>query len=485
MNNLSVTKISEINNLDDLSIIAQHVIDIDILASNLGAGKNNALILLKDFLYNLILDQNKQLSNKIKQKINLKRVFKRDFTSGKKLARIYQSCNSFSRDLGTVPFTLLENAENKKKCAKELFNLFAKYSLILNYDISHTVEITKVEIKLSTKNFENELSLLINKKVKVSFAGNGFFGNGFKISVFDGDKTPKDYFYKVFYPYNKRNKHGAEVEIVYAYFAMHNARKRQFVKFYMGRMATPIEKDAFLLTDFVKKKNNDNNIYNTTLSLDYLYSQDKKIDNTINGLIVDFGALREYVPELHDRHLKKIVRLIIMRIKKDADKENIIYTWQMSKKNCSSLKNYISKVQYKDYVKAIYIIKDYIKTLPEEYIADLLNINNWSDEHSIKFTKSLSTDDIITTNITKIKNNEKLLNLKIKTSMDGMNNLFGYIMVDLFFNRQIVYFLDNENNITRIRIEKQVEDKYITLLDLRGDEIKQYDNPDILSVIKN
>ena len=487
MNNLSVNKISEIDNIEDLSIITQKVIDIDILTTNLGAGKNNALILLKDFLYNLILKQKKCIKIENNQKINLKRVFKRDFTSTKKLSRILKNPIDFNRNIGTVPHVFLDNVEDKKECAKKLFDLFAKYSLILNYDISHTVDITKVEVKLNTKDLENELSLLINKKVKVSFAGNGFFGNGFKISVFNNENTSKDFFYKVFFPYNKRNKHGADVEIVYAYFAMNNTRKNQFAKFHMGRMATPIEKDAFLLTNFIAKKQDKNNATpkSYTLSIDYLYSQDRRIDNKINGRIVDFGALREYAPELQNKTLRKIVRIISSRIKKSADRKHVIYAWQMSKNNCKSLKKYISKIKYNDYIKAVNIIKKYFRTLPQDYIKDLLNIKNWSDDHYINYKKALVTEDIITTNITQIKNNEKILDLKIKTSLDGMNNLFGYIMVDLYFDRQIIYFLDNENNVTKIRVEKQIDGKFVTLLELNGEEIAEYKNPDILSLIRS
>ena len=61
---MSIEEISKISNIEELYQVVQKVTDIDILSNNLGSGKNNALILYKDFLYNMIIEQ----KNRIEQK---------------------------------------------------------------------------------------------------------------------------------------------------------------------------------------------------------------------------------------------------------------------------------------------------------------------------------------------------------------------------------------------------------------------------------
>ncbi len=477
---MSVSEINKIKNLKELKKIMDKVININIITLSVGAGKNNALILLKNYLYNLVKKQKEYLRPDSVPKINLKRIFNKKYTSTKRLSRIYEKNLYINRNIGIVPRIFLENTENKKERVNKLYDLFAKYSLILNYDYSHDLSVSFVKIPFYTKEFADELTILINKKVEISFIGNGYFGNGYKITVFEENKK-YDFFYKTFFPYSNVVKHGADLEVIYAYFANRHSRKNQFVRFFMGRLATPYEKDVFLLTEFVQN-NEKINTQNTRLTLDYLYSQDKRIDNTINGKIIDFGAVREWEPELNNNELRKIVRLIVMRLSKTIDKNNVLYNWKMSKKNCSTLKQYINKVNFDLYKQALNIIKRNFNSLPDEVFNDLINIKEWDNIHQINETRYLQTKDIVNLNLNTIKRNAQILNLVIKTSVDGINNMFGYMILDLFKNRQVIIFLDNENNITKMRFEKLIEGEYVSVLELSKEEIPQYKNNNIISI---
>ena len=147
------------------------------------------------------------------------------------------------------------------------------------------------------------------------------------------------------------------------------------------------------------------------------------------------------------------------------------------------LKSYIQKYNKTIYYCAISIIQKYIPTLPDKLIKELKNIYNTSSNKTITISKSLQASDIITTNIKLLKRNIKYLNLKIVTSLNGSTNMLGYIILDLFKNRQAVYILGKNNEIQKIRIEKLENGKFKTLLELKCHEIESFKNLDLTKIL--
>ena len=203
----------------------------------------------------------------------------------------------------------------------------------------------------------------------------------------------------------------------------------------------------------------------------------------MNGKIVDFGAIKIDIPVLLNKQLRKIVRVITSRINFYFDEDTINYHWKISKANCKMLKSYMQNVDWDLYIQAVNLIFKQIPVLPKQFIQNLKNIRNWDDEHYVDMTKKMDSKDIITHDIKLLKKNIKLFNLKIKSVMESSEDLFGYVILDLLNNRQAVYFLNQDNKITRLRIEKCVNNSFETLLELYGDDIKTYKNSDISALL--
>ena len=477
-----INDIKQINNIKDIHKIINKVSDIEIISDNAEYFLNDK-ILLKNFLYILLAQQKNKIESYRTPKINIKKLFKKKLYKKNNLYKIYKKYPSLNRNLGSIPSIFLENVKDKGICSKQLFKVFSDYSLKLNYSFSDNI-ISIDELNKIIKNFANEISIITKSSINVSFIGNGSNGNGFKISVSNLCGT-KNFFYKVFYP-RKRNKfdigyrHGSDLEPIFAYFTNCNDRKKHFVKFYAGCFSSQYEKDAFIITEFVDK--NTETKKSNVLNIDFIISEDKRFDNTINGKIVDFGAIKVAIPKLLNKHLKKIVRIITSRIILKFDKTKINYNWKMSKANCNILKNYVKNVDKNIYLEALNIINKQIPTLPKSFIRDLKNINNWEEEHFIDITKAINAHNIITDNFKLLKRNIKTFDIKIKSTMEGDDNLFGYIILDLYNMRQAVYFFDKYNNITRLRIEQKKNNTFETLLELYGEEIKNYMNSNISNI---
>ncbi len=478
-----VEDIRQINNINDLSKVLKRVLNIDIISDDAYYLLNDK-IMLKNFLFNLLSEQKKNILKNNNDKINIKTLFKNQIIKKEKLYRIYKSYPNINRNLGTFPSIFLEKTENKGACAKKIFDIMSKYSMRLNYEIPGRF-VTEEILLSAISNFERELSDVTNQKIQILFVGNGCNGNAFKISVIT-DKEQEDFLYKIFYPRRQDKnmamefRHGSDLEVIYSYFGNKNERKNKFAKFYAGRFSTQYDKDAFLLTEFVKMREDysePNNLY-----LDYIISSDTKVANKINGKIVDFGALKIIAPELVDKNLRKLVRIVLMRINKSFDKDIIKYNWKMSLPNCNSLKKYVNNSDFDEYLKALKIIKKYIPQMPEEFLKKLKDIKKWDNDYCINIAQCIN-DDIITADINKLKKNIQKLCLKIKSSMDGDEFMFGYIILDLYNNRNAVYRLDKDNNIINIRLEKLSDGKYITLLELDKEQIALYKNPDMASVL--
>ena len=470
----------EINNLKDLYKVAEYLTKIHVvLNSNDSVEYDNSKILLKNFLYVLMKKQTDKII-KHEKVISIKNYLNKNIISGRRLWNIAKNYPSVNRDLGQVPSIFLSNVTNKKKCVKNLYELFGKYSFILNYNFIDKSEIIK--FKCSTTEFENELSKLINKKVEISLLGNGNIGNTFKITIYDnGNKS--DFVYKVFFPRKEKKRTHGTIEIVLSYYASLHGRKNQFAKFIMGRFPSPYCHDAFLLTEFVAPKLKFKK--SPQLFIDYLYCAEKHEGNSISGKIIDFGGMVEHTKTLKDKRLRKLVRIISTHINFYSSKKTIAYRWYMSKKSSNDLRRYIKNVDRILYKKAVFTIKEASKIMPDSIIRDLLNIRNWDDNHTFNLVKAIKTEELITTNYNQVCGVINLFQLSIATEYNPSEMNQGSLVVNLSNNTQISYQYDFNYKITRITINRINNNKLNKLLDLKGLEINRYDTSQKLSTILN
>ena len=133
------------------------------------------------------------------------------------------------------------------------------------------------------------LSKALNKKVKVSYIGSGQMTHAYKISI-DGCE---DVVIKKFQVHDESSSrggvHGAMIEPQTGFFASNHSDK--FVKFYGGRVEGLRENDAYMITEFLDSKSplkSSKGISDPNYNIDIT---DHASGNTIEGKIVDFGAI--------------------------------------------------------------------------------------------------------------------------------------------------------------------------------------------------
>jgi len=419
----------------------------------------NKKILCKNLFYKVIEKKYRYLIDASSCKINLKCMLSRNLCSGKKLLRILNY--SKSRNLGEVPFCFMKNIlpENRKDICIELYNLFAKYSLILNYDFTCD-EDGEDYIKCRDYELAFELSKLINQKVEVTYTGHGCFGNGFRIKI--GEQS---FFYKVFYlREDLADIHGCNAEIANAVYANKNGRKGQFVKFCFGRMISEYEKDGFMINEFVE--NQSRTTEQRTIFVDYLTlakSEIMRFDNSKNGKIIDFGALKvSRFKELENSTTRRIVRVICNHITFRHDMEKIAFDWRIGKNNFNSLKRYAGKLDYNEYLKAVNIIRKTFKNIPPKLIKLLQNIKTSNSDTGFQEVIIFKPKDLFCTDLNKLKRNLKKFSLKILTESEPMPqfNALGNMIVKVTGNSHFVIRYDNK--IREIRIE-EIADGHITV----------------------
>ena len=461
-----------IDNKEKLYKAFDEVNEIDIIDDETDCISNKK-ILCKNFLLNILGAKKKEFKLTNTEKLNLKQLLAKHIITGEKIIEILEKFPNTNRNIGNVPKVFFRRITKKKHnaCALKLYDIFAKYALILNYDYTCDKEDYDY-IECKDQELAKELTKLLRQKVCVKYTGHGCNGNGFKISL-----NNQNYFYKVFYLHNKPDKisiekHGSNAEIPFAYFANKKGRKGQFAKFYFGRISSKYEKDCFMITEFLEKQDKKPQ---DRLHIDYITinpDEYRRSDNKINGKIVDFGGLIETDTEyLRNPAIRKLIRIILKHLNYQFDSNIFQAKWEINKANLDSLKTYIiSKADYKLYLRAVEIIKTSIHNIPEEILETLINLKNASKP--IKIIDTLLPEHIVTPRLETLIKNLYHFNMKIKTRQNAQTGILGYLIIDLNNNKHAIVRFDTENKIQEIRFEQIVAGKINILLKLTRPEIE-------------
>lgn len=442
---------------------------------------SNKKILCKNFLYNILYTKKQELVSG-NSKVKLKKLLTSQMYTGNKLIDLLEKFPGTNRNVGKIPKDFFKKVPFKrhKECAIKLYEILAKYSLILNYDYSCDIDDDDY-ITCRDKELGKELTKLLKQKVNVLYVNHGCNGNGFKLTV-----NNKNYFYKVFYPHNKPDKisietHGSDAEIPFALFANKYGRYGQFVKFYFGRVASKYEKDCFMITEFLEKKEVQNNT--EKLHVDYITINNDELrrsDNTINGKIVDFGGLVESCnPDLKNPKMRRLIRVICKHINYKFNYDIFAAKWEINQQNFDSLKKYVmNNYDEEYYLKAVNIIKENIKNIPPLLIKTLVELN-----HPVKIEEKLSKDDIITTSLERLLTGIEHYNIQIKTSQKPSAAAMGYMIIGLNNKKHGVFRFDINNKIQEIRFEKLADGKIELILKLSSSEIENCNIPDLSNIL--
>lgn len=462
----------KIKSIEEINRVIDAIDCIDIMSSDTSYLVNEK-ILLKNTLYNIVSEQKNKIISK-RFKLNLSNIFKNHIYSARRIKLVLDKFPNVNRNLGSVPGIFLDKVKDREECARKLFDIFAKYSLLLNYNYN---EMNDEKICINHCNdLAKYLTDIIQKEIKIEYVGHGVNGNGYKICV-----ENKNYFYKVFYPHNEFHDsninylHGGFIEPAFGLFANKNARKNQFVKFYMGRIATKYDRDAFMLTDFLE---DDYTRPKEILKIDYITIKDSEIyrfDNLREGKIVDFGGM--YINKIMaplDSATRKLVRVILKNISYIHDQHKYAFSWSMSVNQLNDLQNFIKKYNSQTYIDALNTIK--IQNIVSDEILNFLyNIKEKSD--GIISTKILSVKDIFSKDLNKIRENIKEYKMTCKTESEPTNEMFdGYLMLDLYNENLCIIFYDIHNNIKSIKIVKKNNEQFNTVLEIKNNMIDSFAN---------
>jgi len=476
-------EINSIQNLNDLNSYAEKILAMDIFYKDSDI-VSNAKVMIKNFLCKFLMSKaEKFLSTEPRRDYpSLNNILSKNLFNAKKLEKILINYPGIDREIGCIPEIFFSKIKNKDKerSARKIFSVFSEFAMRLNYDYDldyDDYDIENNKIEPATNDFENELSKIINQKVKLKYHNCGYNGNGFKLTIGN-----KNFFYKVFFLYNSDDmdryyNHGGLAEPQMALFANKNSRKDKFAKFYFGKVAYRFYIDSFIVTDFLERTPDFQKQEKLQLDLVKIGETElHKFDNTINGKIVDFGGIRICIPELTDKNIRKVVRIICNFIHYSYDDKHFSSTWQIKAKKLQQFKQYVEKCNKDLYKKAIGVIKRYKNNFPLQFAEILENMQYQSSE--ILVTDTLMTKHIFLNRIDDIIKNAEYYNLTIKNKQEPIPefNSPGYVIIGITDNIQCVCFFNN--NVTKIRIEELDKNKLFNpILELNSpDEIARFKN---------
>lgn len=466
-----ILEIQSIKDYDTLCSYAKKITDIDVIVDDCDI-TSNQIMLVKNFLCKVLMLQEKRLAPLLKYRPALNKILSKHLYNAEKLQKLIAKKANLDRNIGSIPEIFLDKVENLPEKVQQIYDFFADFSIKLNYDYD---ECEEEELETGLKNFEKGLSKIIKKDVKLEYVGCGFNGNGFKLCI-----ENQNFFYKVFYLYNSNDmfrylNHGGLAEPQMALFANKNAPKSKFAKFYFGRVAEGFRVDSFLVNEFLDKTPKRNAV--PSLELDYInISQTElhKYDNTRDGKIVDFGGLRINIPEMNDKIVRRIVRIVLKSIALKNDKTNLRRLWKISELDSLIIKNLYGEYGRKNYNKAIDVIEKYFVGFPEKLVLFLRDVENISN---IELEEIIKVQDIFVPQLETLVHKLEYYGLRIKTNSAPIKELnsLGNMIIDLNNDNQAICFYDSSNQIKRLRLEHLGQNNVVTKIDLLEEEFANLD----------
>lgn len=199
----------------------------------------------------------------------------KNYVNADKLQDLFTLFPLTSRKMGSVPQEWLSCVAPKEQ-EEAINNLYKAIS-----DFEQTTQGKKC-----AKKFQNELSKILNRTVKVKIIDNGAYGIGYKISSLGANSLCLKTFFDEKLKEDVVNRHGQFIEPQTAIFA--NLHSKEHVKCFFGKLATEQNTGGFLVTQFLDE--NTIPFENEPIKGYSLKAIDvSQTRNRINGKIIDFG----------------------------------------------------------------------------------------------------------------------------------------------------------------------------------------------------
>ena len=404
---------------------------------------------------------------------NLTHTFETNMTDYQQLSQILSRYPNTDRRVGHLPKEWINDIP-KPKQKDFVANVYQAFS--------NFASIPKDERNVN--NLATTLKSIFNKDVKVEQLGYGSFGSGYKISI----ENSKPFVLKAFNNIDDdlkymKNTHGRSIEPQNALYS--KGKGNDFAGFYFGKVNDVIDKDGFMLNEFLPDKPSKSQQKDLTISRFDSSDVDRDYGHNFQyGKILDYGAMETTDKRLMENgNVAKLTRIISSNM--IASKNSNVYGFNDTR--LAIVKNAIDKIgNPKDTLDALSIV--------EKYATKEIDKNSLNE---LKALKKDATFKLLEKNKPDIENKEAYfaayeLNDKITQIENSIINAFKDTGLDKglrFSNRaksvQSIYDKINSNMKKGKSLEasiQKVQDGYGVRTIMDDFNYKQY--PEIVEMYK-
>ena len=404
---------------------------------------------------------------------NLTHTFETNMTDYQQLSQILSRYPNTDRRVGHLPKEWINDVpkSEQKDFVANIYQAFSNFASI-------------PKDERNVNNLATTLKSIFKKDVKVEQLGYGSFGSGYKISI----ENSKPFVLKAFNNIDDdlkymKNIHGRSIEPQNALYS--KGKGNDFAGFYFGKVNDVIDKDGFMLNEFLPDKPSKSQQKDLTISRFDSSDVDRTYGHNFQyGKILDYGAMETTDKRLMENgNVTKLTRIISSNM--IASKNSNVYGFNDTR--LAIVKNAIDKIgNPKDTLDALSIV--------EKYATKEIDKNSLNE---LKALKKDATFKLLEKNKPDIENKEAYfaayeLNDKITQIENSIINAFKDTGLDKglkFSNRaksvQSIYDKINSNMKKGKSLEasiQKVQDGYGVRTIMDDFNYKQY--PEIVEMYK-
>ena len=326
---------------------------------------------------------------------NLTHTFETNMTDYQQLSQILSRYPNTDRRVGHLPKEWINDVpkSEQKDFVANIYQAFSNFASI-------------PKDERNVNNLATTLKSIFKKDVKVEQLGYGSFGSGYKISI----ENSKPFVLKAFNNIDDdlkymKNIHGRSIEPQNALYS--KGKGNDFAGFYFGKVNDVIDKDGFMLNEFLPDKPSKSQQKDLTISRFDSSDVDRDYGHNFQyGKILDYGAMETTDKRLMENgNVTKLTRIISSNM--IASKNSNVYGFNDTR--LAIVKNAIDKIgNPKDTLDALSIVEKYatkeidknslneLKALKKDAAFKLLEKNKPDIENKEAYFAAYELNDKIT-----------------------------------------------------------------------------------------
>lgn len=326
---------------------------------------------------------------------NLTHTFETNMTDYQQLSQILSRYPNTDRRVGHLPKEWINDVpkSEQKDFVANIYQAFSNFASI-------------PKDERNVNNLATALKSIFKKDVKVEQLGYGSFGSGYKISI----ENSKPFVLKAFNNIDNdlkymKNIHGRSIEPQNALYS--KGKGNDFAGFYFGKVNDVIDKDGFMLNEFLPDKPSKSQQKDLTISRFDSSDVDRTYGHNFQyGKILDYGAMETTDKRLIENgNVAKLTRIISSNM--IASKNSNVYGFNDTR--LAIVKNAIDKIgNPKDTLDALSIVEKYatkeidknslneLKALKKDAAFKLLEKNKPDIENKEAYFAAYELNDKIT-----------------------------------------------------------------------------------------